>query len=160
MVNWSKNAVFYQIYPTSFMDGNNDGVGDFIGMTDKLDYVKSLGVDAVWLNPFYLSPFMDGGYDIEDYYQVDPRFGTMADFEAFVKKAKSLGLRVIVDLVIGHTSFKNKWFLESAKDQKNQYSDWYIWTDCNFTKYKDKNIFEGVKYDNKIWSFWQLPMVL
>ena len=89
MATWAKDAVFYQIYPTSFFDANNDGVGDFKGMEEKLDYVKSLGVDAVWLNPFYLSPFMDGGYDIEDYYSVDPRFGTMADFESFMKKATS-----------------------------------------------------------------------
>ena len=112
MNSWKSNAVFYQIYPTSFYDGNGDGIGDFVGMIEKLDYVKSLGVDAVWLNPFYLSPFMDGGYDVEDYYQVDPRFGTMQDFENFVAKAKSLGIRVVVDLVIGHTSFKNKWFIE------------------------------------------------
>ncbi len=140
MATWAKDAVFYQIYPTSFFDANNDGVGDFKGMEEKLDYVKSLGVDAVWLNPFYLSPFMDGGYDIEDYYSVDPRFGTMADFESFMKKATSLGIKVVIDLVIGHTSLKNKWFLESAKDERNEYSDWYIWTDSNFTKYKDKTI--------------------
>ena len=141
MSSWKSNAIFYQIYPTSFMDGNGDGIGDFKGMTEKLDYVKSLGVNAVWLNPFYLSPFMDGGYDIEDYYQVDPRFGSMSDFEEFVKKAKSLGIRVIIDLVIGHTSFKHKWFLESAKKERNDKTDWYIWTSNWYTSYPNKTIF-------------------
>ncbi len=141
MSNWKSNAIFYQIYPTSFMDGNGDGVGDFIGMTDKLDYVKSLGVNAVWLNPFYLSPFMDGGYDIQDYYQVDPRFGTMQDFENFVNKAKSLGIRVIIDLVIGHTSLNHEWFKQSAKKERNEKSDWYIWTSNWYTAYKDKTLF-------------------
>lgn len=141
MNTWRNNAIFYQIYPTSFYDGNGDGIGDFKGMTEKLDYVKSLGVNAVWLNPFYLSPFMDGGYDIEDYYKVDPRFGTMEDFEGFLKRAKELGLRVILDLVIGHTSYKHKWFLESAKKEKNDKSDWYIWTSDCFTSYPDKTIF-------------------
>ena len=141
MSGWKQDAIFYQIYPTSFMDGNGDGVGDFIGMTEKLDYVKSLGVNAIWLNPFYLSPFMDGGYDIEDYYQVDPRFGTMGDFENFIKKAKSLGLRVIVDLVIGHTSYKHKWFVQSGENKRNEKSDWYIWTTNCFTSYPGKTIF-------------------
>jgi len=140
MNSWKSNAVFYQIYPTSFYDGNGDGIGDFVGMIEKLDYVKSLGVDAVWLNPFYLSPFMDGGYDVEDYYQVDPRFGTMQDFENFVAKAKSLGIRVVVDLVIGHTSFKNKWFIESGKNERNEKSDWYIWTSSHAERYPDKTI--------------------
>lgn len=141
MNSWKKDAIFYQIYPTSFMDGNGDGVGDFIGMTEKLDYVKSLGVNAVWLNPFYLSPFMDGGYDIEDYYQVDPRFGTMADFETFVAKAKNLGIRVVIDLVIGHTSFKHKWFLQSAEKERSDKTDWYIWTSNWYTSYPNKTIF-------------------
>ena len=141
MQSWKSDAIFYQIYPTSFMDGNGDGVGDFIGMTEKLDYVKSLGANAVWLNPFYLSPFMDGGYDIQDYYQVDPRFGNMQDFENFVKKAKSLGIKVIIDLVVGHTSNKHEWFKESAKKERNEKSDWFIWTSNWYTGYKNKTLF-------------------
>jgi glycosidase len=140
MKNWINNAVFYQIYPTSFYDGNKDGTGDFKGITEKLQYVKDLGVDAVWLNPFYKSPFKDGGYDIEDYCSVDGRFGTLEDFDHFVFEAKRLGLKIIIDLVIGHTSDKHPWFIQSAKDEKNMYSDFYIWTDSIFNKYKDKTI--------------------
>lgn len=127
MNTWLKDAILYEIYPTSFYDRNGDGIGDLPGITEKLGYVKKLGANTIWLNPFYPSPFMDGGYDITDYYDVDPRFGTMADFEALIAKAKSLGIRVITDLVIGHTSFKHPWFLESGKDEENKYTDWFIW---------------------------------
>lgn len=89
MLNFLDNAILYEIYPTSFYDGNGDGIGDFIGITEKLDYVKSLGVNLIWLNPFYLSPFKDGGYDISDYRKIDPRFGSMNDFENFIKKVKN-----------------------------------------------------------------------
>ncbi|MDD4002577.1 MAG: alpha-amylase family glycosyl hydrolase [Clostridia bacterium] len=140
MKNWINKAVLYQIYPTSFYDGNKDGIGDFKGITEKLKYVKDLGVNAIWLNPFYKSPFMDGGYDIEDYCSVDERFGTLEDFDYFVSEAKRLKLKIIIDLVIGHTSDKHPWFIESAKDEKNRYSDYYIWTDSIFNKYKDKTI--------------------
>lgn len=135
-----ENAILYEIYPTSFYDSNNDGVGDFQGIIQKLDYVKSLGVNVLWLNPFFLSPFQDGGYDITDYREIDPRFGTMKDFEEFVKKAKSLGFKILIDLVIGHTSVQCKWFKESAKQERNKYSDYYIWTDSLFATYKDRCI--------------------
>jgi len=135
-----KNAVLYEIYPTSFYDSNGDGIGDFQGMTEKLDYVKSLGVNLIWINPFFLSPFRDGGYDVSDYRKIDPKFGTMDDFEKFVTKAKKLGLRVLIDLVIGHTSDQHPWFKESAKNEKNKYSDYYIWTDSLFNSYKDKTV--------------------
>lgn len=140
MNTWLKDSIFYQVYPTSFFDSNNDGVGDLQGITEKLDYIKDLGVNAIWLNPFYVSPFMDGGYDVADYCAVNEKFGTMADFEALIAKCKTLGIRVVIDLVIGHTSDKHPWFLQSTKDEKNEYSDWYIWTDNNFNKYKDKSI--------------------
>lgn len=140
MNSWVKNSIFYQVYPTSFYDNNGDGVGDLQGIIQKLDYIKGLGVNAIWLNPFYASPFMDGGYDISDYYAVNEKFGTMEDFEALVAKCKTLGIRVVIDLVIGHTSNQHPWFLESAKDEKNKYSDWYIWTDSNFNKFADKSI--------------------
>ena len=127
MNSWIKDAVFYQIYPTSFYDSNGDGIGDLAGITQKLDYVKELGANTIWLNPFYPSPFMDGGYDVTDYYSIHPWFGNMDDFHALIERAKQLGIRVIIDLVIGHTSWQHPWFLESGKDEKNKYSDWYIW---------------------------------
>lgn len=134
MNKWIKDCIFYQIYPTSFYDSNGDGVGDLKGITQKLDYVASLGVKSIWFNPFYPSPFMDGGYDVADYCAVHEMFGTMADFEEMVAKCKSLGIKVIIDLVIGHTSVAHPWFIQSAKDEKNKYTDWYIWTDSNFNK--------------------------
>lgn len=127
MNSWLKNAIFYEIYPISFFDSNGDGKGDLPGITNKLSYVKDLGANAIWFNPFYPSPFMDGGYDVTDYYAIHPDMGTMADFEEMVVRAKELGIRVIIDLVIGHTSFKHPWFLESGKDEINKYTDWYIW---------------------------------
>ena len=140
MVSWLKDAIFYQVYPTSFYDSNGDGVGDLNGIALKLDYLKDLGVNAIWINPFYKSPFMDGGYDVEDYCSIDPRFGSMADFDNLVLKCKEQGIKVVIDLVIGHTSTEHKWFKESAKDERNKYSDYYIWTENIFTKYKDKTI--------------------
>ena len=140
MNKWIKNSIFYQVYPTSFYDSNGDGIGDLQGVIEKLDYIKGLGVNAIWLNPFYPSPFMDGGYDISDYYSVHEQFGTMSDFEALVAKCKTLGIRIVIDLVIGHTSNRHPWFLESAKDEKNKYSDWFIWTDNNFNKFADRSI--------------------
>lgn len=140
MVSWLKTAIFYQVYPASFYDSNGDGTGDLKGITLKLDYLKDLGINAIWLNPFYKSPFKDGGYDIEDYYKVDERFGVMQDFEELVSECKKRDLKLIIDLVIGHTSTENKWFKESAKDEINKYSDYYIWTDSIFSKYKDKTI--------------------
>lgn len=140
MNKWIKDAVFYQIYPTSFYDSNGDGVGDISGIIEKLDYVKSLGVNAIWFNPFYPSPFFDGGYDVSDYYAIHETFGTMKDFERLVSKCKEFGIRVVIDLVIGHTSVEHRWFKESAKDEINKYSDWYIWTDSNFNKFADKSI--------------------
>jgi len=122
------NLIFYDIYPTSFYDSNGDGTGDFKGISEKLDYVSSLGVNAIWLNPFYKSPFNDGGYDICDYYSVDPRFGTMEDFENLIKDCKKRGLKVFIDLVIGHTSDEHPWFIDSCKKERNEHSDWYIWT--------------------------------
>jgi maltose alpha-D-glucosyltransferase/alpha-amylase len=127
MKEWINDAIFYEIYPTSFKDSNGDGIGDLKGITSKLDYVKSMGFNAIWLNPFYKSPFKDGGYDVSDFFDVDPRFGTMADFDELLAKAKKLGIRIIVDLVAGHSSEENREFLESAKAERNEYSDLFIW---------------------------------
>jgi glycosidase len=127
MSSWKDNLIFYEIYPTSFKDSNGDGIGDLNGITSKLDYVKSLGFNAIWLNPFYKSPFKDGGYDISDFFDVDPKFGTIEDFRNLANKAHELGLKVICDLVPGHASEQNPMFLESAKPERNEYSDLFIW---------------------------------
>jgi maltose alpha-D-glucosyltransferase/alpha-amylase len=131
---WLLNAVIYQIYPQSFYDSNGDGIGDLPGITEKLDYIQSLGVTAIWINPFFDSPFNDGGYDVADYYKVAPRYGTNEDFKTLCVIAKKRGIKVIFDLVAGHTSWANQWFIESAKADRNEYSDWYIWTNNVWTE--------------------------
>ncbi|MCH5154677.1 MAG: glycosylase [Clostridiales bacterium] len=128
MSNWLKTAIFYEIYPNSYMDSNGDGYGDLKGITEKLDYIKSLGANAIWLNPHYDSPFMDGGYDVRDYFKVSPRFGTEADFDEFIGEAHKRGIRVILDLVPGHTSEQHPDFLRSAEPTRNEMYDRFIWT--------------------------------
>ena len=129
--NWWKKAVFYQIYPRSFQDTSGNGVGDLNGITERLDYVEDLGVDGVWISPFLQSPMKDFGYDISDYNQIDPMFGTMTDFEALLEKAHSLNLKIIMDMVLSHTSDQHEWFVESRKDKANPKSDWYVWVDAD-----------------------------
>jgi glycosidase len=126
---WVNNAVFYQIYPQTFNDSDGDGIGDLQGIIDKLDYVKSLGVDAIWLNPFFESPFHDAGYDVSDYYKVAPRYGSNDDARRLFEEAHKRGLRVIFDYVISYSSIEHPWFRESAKQDTNKYTNWYIWTD-------------------------------
>jgi len=126
---WWRGAVIYQIYPRSFMDSNGDGVGDLPGITGKLDYVAALGVDGIWLSPFFTSPMADYGYDVSDYRDVDPLFGTLADFDALLAKAHGLGLKVIIDQVYSHTSEAHGWFKESAGSRDNPKADWYVWAD-------------------------------
>jgi glycosidase len=126
---WLHQAVFYQIYPQTFYDSNGDGIGDLEGIIQKLDYVKSLGVDGIWINPFFQSPFCDGGYDISDYYQVAPRYGTNEDARRLFEEAHRRGLKVLFDYVASYTSIEHPWFQESARQEKNKYSNWYIWTD-------------------------------
>ena len=128
MQKWLDDAVFYEIYPPSFYDSNGDGIGDLEGVIRKLDYIKNLGFNGIWLNPCWESPFMDGGYDVTDYYKVDPRYGDNETLKRLIDKAHSLGIKVLLDLVPGHTSDKHPWFLESRKTEKNPYSDYYIWT--------------------------------
>jgi alpha-glucosidase len=127
---WWKGATIYQIYPRSFADSNGDGIGDLPGITSKLDYIASLGVDAVWLSPFFKSPMADFGYDVADYCDVDPIFGTLADFDALIAKAHSLGLKVIIDQVYAHTSDLHDWFAESRSSKDNDKADWYVWADA------------------------------
>lgn len=129
MVKWWKQSTFYEIYMPSFKDGNGDGIGDFAGITSKLDYLKELGIDGLWLTPFYPSPKVDNGYDISDYYGIDPDYGTMADFETFIQEAHQLGIRVIADLVLNHTSSEHQWFQESKSSKEHPKRDWYIWRD-------------------------------
>lgn len=126
---WWKKAVIYQIYPKSFKDSNQDGIGDLKGIEEKLPYLKELGIDAIWISPIYLSPQVDNGYDIEDYYQIDPMFGTNEDMDDLIQTAKKLDIKIIMDFVANHTSDKCIWFKESRKSKTNPYSDFYIWKD-------------------------------
>ncbi|WP_327752774.1 alpha-glucosidase family protein [Sphingobium sp. SJ10-10] len=126
---WWRGAAIYQIYPRSFADSNGDGIGDLKGITAHLPYVASLGVDAIWLSPFFKSPMRDFGYDVSDYCDVDPIFGTLADFDALVARAHELGLRIIVDQVWAHTSEEHDWFIESRSSRDNPKADWYVWAD-------------------------------
>ncbi|MCW3848531.1 alpha-amylase family glycosyl hydrolase [Sphingomonas sp. LB-2] len=126
---WWRGAVVYQIYPRSFADSNGDGIGDLAGITAHLDHVASLGVDCVWLSPFFTSPMKDFGYDVSDYRDVDPVFGTLADFDALIARAHALGLRVIIDQVYSHSSDRHAWFVESRASRDNPKADWYVWAD-------------------------------
>jgi alpha-glucosidase len=128
-LKWWQTAVFYQIYPRSFADGNGDGIGDFKGMIEKLDYLSDLGVDAIWLSPHFPSPNWDCGYDISNYTNVAPEYGTLDDFKTFLREAHARKLRVILDLVLNHTSDEHPWFLESKSSRDNPKADWYVWVD-------------------------------
>jgi alpha-glucosidase len=127
--NWWRHAVIYEIYPRSFGDSNGDGIGDLNGITQHLDYLKELGVDAIWITPFYPSPQVDFGYDISNYEAIDPQFGTLADFDRLMAEAKKRGLRVINDMVLNHTSDQDPWFKESESSRTNAKADWYVWRD-------------------------------
>ncbi|GAA0361565.1 alpha-amylase family glycosyl hydrolase [Bowmanella denitrificans] len=127
---WWRGAVIYQIYPRSFLDTNQDGIGDLPGIIQKLDYVASLGVDAIWISPFFKSPMKDFGYDISDYRDIDPMFGNMADFDALVAKANQLGIKLMIDQVLSHTSDQHAWFEESRQSRDNPKADWYVWADA------------------------------
>lgn len=130
MTDWHRGAVIYQIYPRSFADSNDDGIGDLRGIAARLDYVKTLGVDGVWLSPFFASPMRDFGYDVADYRSVDPVFGTLADFDALLARAHDLSLKVIIDQVYSHTSDQHPWFKESRSSRDNPKADWYVWADA------------------------------
>src|SRR5579862_6802857 len=127
---WWRGAVIYQVYLPSFSDRNGDGLGDLRGLAERLDYIASLGVDAIWVSPFYVSPMADWGYDVADYRAVDPRFGTLAEFDALVARAHRSGLRLIVDQVWSHTAAAHPWFQESLSSRDNPKHDWYIWADA------------------------------
>ncbi len=128
-LKWWQQVVFYQIYPRSFADGNGDGIGDFVGMTTRLDYLRELGIGALWLSPHYPSPFLDCGYDISDYTGVGPEYGTLEEFTHFLREAQARGIRVVLDLVLNHTSDQHPWFIESRSSCDNPKRDWFIWRD-------------------------------
>ncbi|MEP3298628.1 MAG: alpha-glucosidase family protein [Pseudoruegeria sp.] len=130
-IDWWRGAVIYQIYPRSFQDDSGSGIGDLNGITRRLDHIAGLGVDAIWLSPFFTSPMKDMGYDVSDYCNVDPEFGTLDDFDALVAKAHALGLRVMIDQVLSHSSDQHAWFTESRVSKDNAKSDWYVWADAN-----------------------------
>jgi glucan 1,6-alpha-glucosidase len=126
---WWKSAVIYQIYPRSFMDANGDGIGDLPGVISKLDYLTDLGINAIWLSPVFRSPQDDNGYDVSDYRDIDPLFGTLADMDRLIAEAKKRGIRIILDMVLNHSSDEHRWFLEAKKSRDNPYHDYYIWRD-------------------------------
>ena len=126
---WWQNSVVYQVYPRSFQDSNHDGIGDLKGIISRLDYIKKLGADIIWLNPIYRSPNVDNGYDISDYRAIDPTFGSLTDFKELLTKAHELGLKIMMDLVVNHSSDENEWFKQSRQGKENPYRDYYIWRD-------------------------------
>jgi maltose alpha-D-glucosyltransferase/alpha-amylase len=148
---WYKNAIIYALDVEAFQDANGDGIGDFEGLTQRLAYLAGLGVTCVWLHPFYPSPRRDHGYDVADYYNVDPRFGTLGDFVEFAHQAASFGMRIVVDLVINHTSNEHPWFQAARSDPHSKYRDYYVWSEERPENIKDGIVFPG--YQKAIWSF-------
>ena len=148
---WYKNAVFYSLDLETFMDSNGDGVGDFEGLNRRLDYLESLGVDAVWLAPFQPTPNRDNGYDISDFYGVDPRHGSSGDFVEFMHQAKSRGIRVVIDLVVNHTSDRHPWFQEARSGRDSPFHDWYVWSKKRPPHWKTGMVFPGVQ--ERTWTY-------
>ena len=151
MINdlWYKNAIIYSLSVETYMDSNGDGVGDFQGLTRRLDYLAGLGITAIWLMPFQPSPQRDNGYDIADYYGVDPRYGTLGDFVEFAHGCKQRGIRLLIDLVVNHTSDQHPWFQEARRDRGSKYRDWYVWS-----KKKPANAAEGIVFPGVQTSTW------
>lgn len=152
--NWWKNAVIYEIYPRSFQDSNGDGIGDLNGITQRLDYLQKLGIDAIWLTPIYPSPQVDFGYDIADYNKIDPQYGTLADFDRLVAEAHKRHIGIIMDLVLNHTSDQHPWFRESASSRNNAKADWYMWRDPKMVNGKPEppNNWESV-FGHSAWQW-------
>jgi alpha-glucosidase len=148
---WWQHAVFYEIYPRSFADSNGDGIGDLNGIASKLDYLKTLGVDAVWISPCFPSPQVDFGYDVSDYEDIDPMYGTMSDFDQLQSGAKQHSIRIILDFVMNHTSDQHKWFIDSRSSRNSKYRDWYIWRDGK-GKNQPPNNWESV-FGGSAWQF-------
>jgi maltose alpha-D-glucosyltransferase/alpha-amylase len=153
MINdlWYKNAIIYCLSVGTFQDSNGDGIGDFQGLGRRLDYLQGLGVTAVWLMPFQTSPCKDGGYDISDYYNVDPRYGTLGDFVEFTHAAHQRGMRVLIDLVVNHTSDQHPWFREACRDPDSKYRDWYVWSKTRPANANEGMVFPGVQ--KSTWNY-------
>ncbi len=147
---WYKSGVIYTLDVEVFQDSNNDGVGDFKGLTSRLGYIDSLGADVIWLAPFQPSPNQDDGYDITDYYTIDPRLGTQADFNQFIETARKHKIRVVMDLVINHTSIEHPWFRE-GRNLQSPYHAWYVWSKERPSNYDKGMVFPGVQ--KEIWSY-------
>ncbi|MEE4195947.1 MAG: maltose alpha-D-glucosyltransferase [Anaerolineae bacterium] len=150
-LTWYKDAIFYEVYIRAFNDGNGDGHGDLIGLTEKLDYFKELGVDCLWLSPMYPSPLRDDGYDISDYYNIHPDYGTLDDFKKLIAEAKQRGIRIITDLVMNHTSDLHPWFQESRSSKDNPKRDWYVWSDTDDLYTETRIIFLDTEPSN--WTY-------
>ncbi len=150
---WYKDAIIYQLHVKAFADSNNDGIGDFAGLTDKLDYLQDLGVTTLWLLPFYPSPGRDDGYDIADYGSINPDFGNMKEFRRFIIEAKRRGLRVIIELVINHTSDQHHWFKRAKRsDPKSSARNWYVWSDTDQKYQGTRIIFTDTEKSNWTWD--------
>ena len=151
MINdlWYKNAIIYCLSVSTYMDADGDGVGDFKGLIRRLDYLQGLGITAIWLMPFQPSPGRDGGYDVSDYYGVDPSYGTLGDFVEFTHGCQQRGIRVLIDLVVNHTSNEHPWFLDACRSPDSKYRDWYVWS-----KKKPKNSAKGVVFPGVQKSTW------
>ena len=148
---WWRDGVIYQIYPRSFADSNGDGIGDIPGIIAKLDYLADLGIDGIWLSPINPSPDKDFGYDVSDYFGIDPKYGTLADFDRLLKEAHKRNLHVIMDLVLNHTSDQCEWFQESRSSRENPYRDWYIWRENPRGKEYPPNKWQSV-FGGKAWQ--------
>jgi maltose alpha-D-glucosyltransferase / alpha-amylase len=148
---WYKNAVIYCLSVGTYMDSNGDGIGDFKGLTRRLDYLHGLGVTAIWLMPFQVSPYRDDGYDVADHYAVDPRYGSLGDSVEFTHGAKQRGMRVLIDLVVNHTSDQHPWFKEARKDPNSKHRDWYIWSKKKPRHAHKGMVFPGVQ--ESTWSY-------
>ena len=149
---WFKDAVFYEVYVRGFYDSNADGIGDFRGLTEKLDYLQWLGVDCIWLLPMYASPLRDGGYDIADFYAMLPEYGTLEDFKAFLRESHARGIRVITDLVVNHTSDSHAWFQEARRSPTSPKRDWYVWSDDPHKYAEARIIFTDTEHSNWTWD--------
>ena len=142
---WYKNAIIYCLDVERYVDANGDGIGDFAGLTRRLDYLAGLGVTCLWLQPFYPSPNRDNGYDVADYYGVHPKHGSLGEFADFINHAEQLGMRVIVDLVVNHTSIRHPWFQAARKDPQSPYRAWYVWSKKRPANWNQGMVFPGVQ---------------
>ncbi|MDE7250915.1 MAG: glycosylase, partial [Lachnospiraceae bacterium] len=148
MAKWLDNAIFYEIYPQSFQDSNGDGIGDLQGIISRLDYIKELGCNALWINPCFASPFGDAGYDVADYYTIAPRYGTNEDARELFEQVHKRDMHILLDLVPGHTSVEHPWFRESMKAEPNEFTDRYVWTNSIWVEPEGMGSLRGISDRN------------